>query len=324
MVAGLILVMVAIASPANGRPLPDLREARRIVFLGDSITYAGHYVAWVEGWLAVAAPSEERMVLNLGLPSETVSGLSEEGHAGGRFPRPDLHERLERVLAATKPDLVVACYGVNCGIYQSFDPSRFQAYQDGIRRLRAAVHRSGAEIIHLTPWPYDHGARKLATLDYNEGVLGRYSAWLLAQRESGWHVIDLHGPMTAEITARRRISPGFTFQRDGVHPDAAGHWFGAQQVIQAMGDEKAAKASNAGEMMDAYHAGREVLPLVEERMGILRDAWLSETKHKRPGVRAGLPLAEAQEKASALAARIRQVQENGKVDPAGRPVPSKR
>jgi len=32
-------------------------------------------------------------ILNLGLPSETVSGLSEPNHAGGAFPRPDLHER---------------------------------------------------------------------------------------------------------------------------------------------------------------------------------------------------------------------------------------
>jgi hypothetical protein len=41
-------------------------------------------------------------VIDAGPPSETVSGLSEEGHAGGQFPRPDLVERLTRVLAVTK------------------------------------------------------------------------------------------------------------------------------------------------------------------------------------------------------------------------------
>ena len=35
-------------------------------------------------------------ILDLGLSSETVSGLSEPGHAGGAFPRPCLKERLER------------------------------------------------------------------------------------------------------------------------------------------------------------------------------------------------------------------------------------
>ena len=34
-----------------------------------------------------------------------------------KIPRPDLHERLERVLTQTKPDLVFARYGMNDGIY---------------------------------------------------------------------------------------------------------------------------------------------------------------------------------------------------------------
>ena len=74
-----------------------------------------------------------------GLPSETVSGLSEPGHAGGAFPRPDLHERLERVLEQTRPDLIVACYGMNDGIYHPFTEARFEKYQAG----DAAAARAG-------------------------------------------------------------------------------------------------------------------------------------------------------------------------------------
>ena len=50
--------------------------------------------------------------------------MSEEGHAGGKFPRPDLHERLDRALPKTKPDLVFACYGMNDGIYLPLDEAR--------------------------------------------------------------------------------------------------------------------------------------------------------------------------------------------------------
>ena len=70
-----------------------------------------------------------------------MSGLSEAGHAGGKFPRPDIHERLDRVLATVKPDLVFACYGMNCGIYLPLDDKRFAAYQAGIRKLREKVER---------------------------------------------------------------------------------------------------------------------------------------------------------------------------------------
>jgi hypothetical protein len=77
----------------------------------------------------------EAEVIDMGLPSETVSGLSEDGHAGGKFPRPDLFERLDRVLRVVRPDVVLACYGMNCGIYQPLDDARFAKFKAGIERL---------------------------------------------------------------------------------------------------------------------------------------------------------------------------------------------
>ncbi len=112
-----------------------LRQARTIVFLGDSITFGGGYVAGFEAWLLTTGFRPLPLVVNVGLPSETVSGLSEEGHAGGEFPRPDLTERLDRVLRLAKPDLVFACYGMNCGIYEPLNEERFRRYREGIEKL---------------------------------------------------------------------------------------------------------------------------------------------------------------------------------------------
>ena len=72
-----------------------LAEADRIVVLGDSITYGGRWVALLDCWKETAGLTG--MVIDMGLSSETVSGLSEDGHAGGTFPRPDLHEQLHHV-----------------------------------------------------------------------------------------------------------------------------------------------------------------------------------------------------------------------------------
>jgi hypothetical protein len=41
-------------------------------------------------------------------------------------------------------------------------------------------------------------------------------------------------------------------------------------------------------------------------MKILRDAWLSETKHLRPGVKAGLPMEEAEKRFADLTDLIRK------------------
>src|SRR5262249_12612447 len=144
--------------------------------------------------------------LNLGLSSETVSGLSEPGHAGGKYARPDLHQRLASMLDKTRPHLVVACYGMNDGIYFPFHDRRFQKVQAGMKWLHDTVRESGAKIVHVTPSTFDpvpirakvltNGAKGFSApyAGYND-VLDRYSEWLLAQRSNGWDVVDIHFPM---------------------------------------------------------------------------------------------------------------------------------
>ena len=282
-----------------------LERSRRIVFLGDSITAAGHYVAFFDAWLLSQGLKRTPTVIDAGLSSETVSGLSEEGHAGGRFPRPDLAERLDRILAVTKPDLVIACYGMNCGIYQPFDEGRFRRYRQGIESLQAAVKKAGARLVLVTP-PFYDDQRSPKPFSYN-AVLDRYSRWLVDQRKKGVMVVDLHMPMTKEVTRRRRADPKFTFQRDGVHPNEQGHWFIASRLLDWFGDEVAASASTPQEMLAAHGVHAEALPLVRRRVNILRDAYVSAAGHKRPGVAAGAPIPEAEKEAEELSRRIREL-----------------
>lgn len=304
-IAALVAVLPCSTARAEEPALRDVFEgARRIVFLGDSITASGQYVAAVDAWLAARTKGKApQTLIDAGLPSETVSGLSEEGHAGGKFPRPDLAERLDRVLAVTKPDLVIACYGMNCGIYEPFDEGRFAKYQAGIKSLKEKVEKAGAKFVVMTP-PFYDDLRAPKKFSYNE-VLDRYAAWLIGQREQGWRVIDLHVPMTAEVRRRRTDDPKFTFQPDGVHPNEAGHWCVAQQILKALGDDKAAGAESPKEMLAAMNAPPELLPLVQQRMSVLRDAYVATAGHKRPGVAAGLPLPEATAKADELTKRIK-------------------
>ena len=125
----LILLALPLGTQANDN-FEILKKAKKIVFFGDSITYGGEYVVFFERWLTVNHPELSPEVLNQGIPSETVSGLSEPGHIRHGFPRPDMHERLDRALKALKPDLIIACYGINCGIYMPLDEERFTKYKE--------------------------------------------------------------------------------------------------------------------------------------------------------------------------------------------------
>jgi len=292
-----------------------LGDAKRILFLGDSITYGGTYVHVIETTLRLKHPDRQFELINVGLPSETVSGLSEEGHADGKFPRPDLHERLDRVLAKVKPDLVFACYGMNDGIYMPLSDDRFKAFQDGMRKLHQKVEAAGARVVHITPPVFDPKpiADKVVPKDqaaagrmYDgyDDVLAAYGQWLLEQRKAGWTVIDLHGPMKAELAARRAKDPAFHFSGAGIHPNAQGRLVMARAILAGMRPPIAIDTNAWGDPADPASRFGRVQKIVRERGRILIDAWLTDTGHKRP-MKAGMSMAEATARAAALDVRIR-------------------
>lgn len=292
-----ILLVVFLVSVSLTSASEKLLEGKHtILILGDSITQAGDYVTDFDGWLVKKFPDKRFTVINAGVASETISGLSEENHAGGKFPRPDLHERLERVLEKTKPDLIIACYGMNCGIYKELDDERTARFRDGNMRLREAAKKYKAEIVHMTPPIFDNKGK--AGFDYDT-VLTAYSAWMVKQREQGWNVVDLHSEMRAKVDQVKVGQPGYTVQKDGVHPDSAGHWMMAQSLITYFGDPESAKLKSADELLDSAR-----LAAISQRMKIYQKAIHAETKPLRPGVPQGGTLESAAVEAKALEERI--------------------
>lgn len=277
-------------------------DTKRIVFLGNSITYNGKFVSYLDAYLTLRFPGKNLEIINVGLPSETVSGLSEAGHANGEFPRPDLRERLDRVFNQLEPDLVIANYGMNDGIYLPFDEARFNAFQNGIHWLHEVVEKSGAQLIHVTPPIYDE--RKGPAY---ANVLDIYAAWLVSLRYTqNWKVIDLHWPMRKALEDQRALNPEFAFAKDGIHPDELGHFLMAKIILLGLG-EKVGQAKTIEELLEPFPNGIQVLSLIEKRQEILKLAWLSATKHQRPGIPLGLTLQEAQGKVAEINVEINKL-----------------
>lgn len=207
----------------------ELLAESRIAVVGDSITQAGHYVSFLSYQLQKSYPNRTFDVYPLGLSSETVSGLSEDGHAGGRFPRPCLFERFDRLLNKVKPDVLIACYGMNDGIYQPLEKSRFAAFQNGIQNMIAQAQQAGVKKIYLvTPPIYDYQPTD-CSFNY-ESVLSEYARWETKLNLPNVKVIDLH---TAMRDARKKRDQPFS--NDKVHPNEEGHWLMAQTITSALG-----------------------------------------------------------------------------------------
>ncbi|MCG6156068.1 SGNH/GDSL hydrolase family protein [Rubinisphaera margarita] len=304
----LMLCVSTSASSARAEAPPAFPlDAERILFLGDSITHAGGYIAYVEAELRLQGLSPRPELINLGLSSETCTGLSEPDHP---FPRPDVHERIDRALKKLKPDVVVACYGMNDGIYYPFAEDRFKEYQAGIRSIVEKAHAAGAKAIILTPPPFDShpvkektrpaGAEEYAYYAPFEGydnVLSRYSDWLQQSKIGAEMVIDLHTPLNAYTQAERKKDSDFTLAPDGVHCNRVGHRMIADQILSAW------NISSRSEIPD------QLFDLIHHKQRILHDAYLSDVGHKRPSVKPGLPVEEAKNKAAELDEQIRTLVE---------------
>src|SRR5262245_55698622 len=211
-----LALLAALAAAGAAAAADPLADGRRVVFLGDSNTFAGRFIAYLDAHLVTQLPDRKVNLINLGLPSETVGGLSEPDHP---YPRPNIHDRLAAALAKTKPTSVVACYGMNDGIYYPFDEERFRKYQDGYRKLISDCEKAGAKVVLMTPAPFDpkplkdkvqaKGADKYSWLKpyaaYDDEVLKRYSEWLVTFRDKGYLVVDAHSALRAHLVRMRKI-----------------------------------------------------------------------------------------------------------------------
>lgn len=292
--------LLSIELIAQSPPYQIPQGAKKIAFLGNSITYAGDYITFIETYMRIQYPSRKWEFVNVGLPSETVSGLTEPNHAGGRFPRPDLRERLDRILAEIQPDLVFACYGMNDGIYLPFDEERFAAFKAGIEWMNETIEAFGATLIHMTPPIYDPRKGEAYA-----NVLDIYSDWLVSFRYTAdWKVIDIHRPMNTYLAFKREADSTVTLAQDGIHPEKEGHWLMAKHILLQLGEEQVGQIEDIEEWIGEGTKENTLFQWIDQRQQLMKDAWLTHIGHTRPEMKKGTPLREAQKEANAIEKKI--------------------
>ena len=241
----LILVLVCLSGVLSARGM-YLYPSERIVFVGDSITAAGHYTAYVEAFLRTRYPNNDYVVINAGKGSETVNGMTEADHPG---PRPNIHDRLDASVLALNPTLVSICYGMNDGNYLPADNERTLGFADGYDRLvRRITSQGNTRAMILTPPPYHHvgvmpvsDVRPRDTYGYKrpfayyDRVLDSFTNHLIQRYGSAYLVVDVHARMNDRLARMRRTDDGFRFQGDGIHPDTTGHFVMAMMILERWG-----------------------------------------------------------------------------------------
>jgi len=282
-----LLATVVVACAQSAEAL----AGKRIVVLGDSITQGGTYVSFMDYFLQKSRPQLRFEVYPLGLSSETLSGLSEAGHAGGKFPRPSLFERLGRTLEKMKPEVVFACYGINDGIYQSLDETRFKAFQTGVTKLLDQCQAAGVKQVYLVTPPIFDATTKPGEFNY-DAVMTAYAAWEVQLTRPGLTVIDLHTAMRKARDARTEV-----FSRDRVHPGDDGHLLMARTILAGAGIttlDITAKEAMADPLFKA----------VDQLRKLRASKWMAYIGYSREKVVAPTPLGDADELVAKLQAKV--------------------
>jgi lysophospholipase L1-like esterase len=271
-------------------------DGRRVLIAGDSITDNGTYASQLLFLLARQRPQQDcSRVASIGLSSETLSGLSEPKHP---FPRPCVHERLGRALEKFRPQVLVACYGMNDGIYNPQSAGRFQAFKNGVELLLGKAKAAGVEdIILMTPPPFDPEPvvatllpasapeSEFSYMNPFEGyasVLEDYAKWLLALRRPELGAcVDLNGALGAFLKKKRAAEPSFRLSPDGIHPGPLGHLIIALELLKALG-VKAPEGSP--ETLLASIENDPAFKACDERRKTLSEAWRAFIGYTRDAI----------------------------------------
>ena len=283
----LLLALVCASSSLFAEKTPPL-SGQKVLWLGDSITQAGDYVTIVEYYLDRQYPSARFDFDSIGLASENTSCLTEKDHP---LPRPCLSERLGRALDLVQPQLVIACYGMNDGIYHPQSPERMAAFQKGIQGLISAVRAKNARLILLTPAPFDPvpvaaTVRDASAPDFSykapykqyDDVLRDYAAWEKTLAAPDVTVIDLHTAIDAYLAQQRKSNPKFSFTKDGIHPNFEGHLLMAQTILESF---KIKPPHDSLTEEAARIQSDPIFVLVKSRREKLSQAWLEYVGYTR-------------------------------------------
>jgi lysophospholipase L1-like esterase len=231
MIARRILVAIALAAGVHcaGAQQMALHDGDRVAFYGDSITAQRFYTRYVEDFVLTRYPKLHITFLNAGVPGDTVNG----GYTG------DATVRLERDLYPDKPTVVTMMLGMNDGFYMPFDQKNLDIYEDGYRKLLAAIETNlpGVKITLISPTPYDELTHGSEFAHYNE-VIARHAAFVKdLAASSHFNFSDFYLQIISLTQAGMEKNPSLAalLIPDRIHPAEASQWVMATALTRDWG-----------------------------------------------------------------------------------------
>ncbi len=214
------------------------QDQETVLFVGDSITHAGHYHALLATVCTLRHPERRVRWVNCGISGDT---------AGGAL------QRFDYDIAPHHPTQAFVLFGMNDGNRGLYDraqasaagnaAARAAAISQHVANMAALVARLQAigtrRVILLSPTVYDQYTRLAGSTEpcgYDDAlaVMGAAAAELAAR--TGAQFVDLHAAFLSALREEIAATPLTAFIReDRVHPEPVGHLLMAASLLEALG-----------------------------------------------------------------------------------------
>ena len=223
------VAFAAFTLPASAADAPavKLKKGDKIVFLGDSITQGGEGKS---GYITVFRKALEDHHKDLGI--EVVNA----GISGNRVP--DLQKRLQKDVLDKKPTIVVIYIGINDVWHGEKDAAKGtspEKFEEGLKEVIKKITDAGARVVLCTPSVIGEKADGGNPLDKKLDEYADISRKVA--KELKLPVCDLRKAFLAHLKDHNTFNKEKgVLTTDGVHLNAAGNRFVAEQVLAMFGD----------------------------------------------------------------------------------------
>ena len=228
----LSLIYASCSSLQAQTSVPRFEKGERVVFVGNSITHAGHYHSFIWLYYMTRFPDKPVTIMNAGI-------------GGGRAW--DIKDRLDYDVFNKKPTYVALTFGMNDTGYDIYmkDNARelserqvarsLENYQ-GIEQRLLAKNKVTKVLIGGSPYDETSGFNNFILHGKNNAILKIIDAQRASARKNGWGFVDFNLPMRKISEREQERDSAFTFCRiDRIHPDNDGQMVMAYLFLKAQG-----------------------------------------------------------------------------------------
>ena len=219
-----IILAISVVNVAFSQIKLDIKPNSTVAFLGDSVMAQNLYTSYLEMMLINQYPELNLHFINAGFSGRHIAHLNNT-------------EVLTRDVMQYKPDIIFICFGLNDFWYSPLTTGIENSFRENYVGVLDKIYAASpqCQLILMSPTCVDPMTKMANLKGYNNALTtARNVVGFLAVKYT-LSFIDLFSLSQAQVVVQQKITPNFSFYKDGLHPNEYGHYLIAAILANELG-----------------------------------------------------------------------------------------